>query len=1054
MATIHKLTKDGSTIFPATITDAIVHPNTGKTLTSMIKDYNVSELFPSEGLDGGNKYNLALAIQVLGNHLTTAEKTGGIKITFISSVSPYPEEEYYLNKNTWSTTLSDWGQRFEVGDVIANPSGSWTPGTAEQYIDQQTAILTTNLASEAAGRRQVDSNLQTQINTEVSTRTADDNTQNSRIGALEEAYRNLTESDVVVGPRPSTGQQTNVIYREPDQGHTPPQFYCDYMWYDNDWVLMAQYDNGIDNNPLPNSNNLVKSSGVFNNMGAFDISAYNSGTVYQSLTAALNAVPNNMRAGGMSVKFIQEITPAKYNVVKTEGLTTEPTGTELSSDPNIISGTYTASELNNLSTVSALPDTLNSSKTYYLEVAGDTTTYTEWVVTYVQTSDNNYVKFSYMGTAVTGDPNPFLDTDNWQSMNVDDEPTEESNNLVKSGGVKNSIANIYGAFVSTDEIGAYQSANFHGIIKKGCRVKNNGSGQIAIGTDSSLSNRINIYNGAISAVLEYDYTYIQNLATSQIVSIEIINPNVTYISDSAITTPKIANGAVNTDKIANNAVDFNKLQNTIQSPNLVNYANIYDNKYYDKTGTYPQTYKNSNSYCATDLIEVEEGETYYARNFSSDYLKSKLRYIVFFNASKSGLSVSSVVDSPITIPEGIKYVVLTYYRTSSGAKNYLYFGKQNIQSYLPYGKMIDGSYVLLGDSQVKTNNIENKSVTSEKLSDDVSIPAKPSQFGVLSSGEQTVTAGATINTPFIHGYKNVAYIVHINSIFTEVTFGGGKNGFYQLAFIVNSTNVSMIVGSESTVSWTESHGLTFGTNTLIIVSTTLNGTSSIKIYNDDGEYWSKDISFGMYVGGTPFLTNNGSSNITAELVFEMRDINQKIWLFGDSYFSYISNQRWTYYLINSGYTTFLMSALGGDRADDAIQSFQNLIYTGARPSFAVWCLGMNSGADNNGAVNANWLSYTQTFLSLCANKGITPILATIPSVPNGIHVQLNNWVKNSGYRYIDFAKAVEVNNDYYWKNWGTAKAMLSSDETHPTNYGAVALYQQVLRDFPEIVITV
>ena len=62
MATIHKLTKDGSTIFPATITDAIVHPNTGKTLTSMIKDYNVSELFPTEGVDGGNKYNLVQAM--------------------------------------------------------------------------------------------------------------------------------------------------------------------------------------------------------------------------------------------------------------------------------------------------------------------------------------------------------------------------------------------------------------------------------------------------------------------------------------------------------------------------------------------------------------------------------------------------------------------------------------------------------------------------------------------------------------------------------------------------------------------------------------------------------------------------------------------------------------------------------------------------------------------------------------------------------------------------------------------------------------------------------
>ena len=50
--------------------------------------------FPSEGLDGGNKYNLALAIQVLGTHLTAAEKTGGIKIiSLCSSLSPYPRRK-------------------------------------------------------------------------------------------------------------------------------------------------------------------------------------------------------------------------------------------------------------------------------------------------------------------------------------------------------------------------------------------------------------------------------------------------------------------------------------------------------------------------------------------------------------------------------------------------------------------------------------------------------------------------------------------------------------------------------------------------------------------------------------------------------------------------------------------------------------------------------------------------------------------------------------------------------------------------------------------------
>lgn len=87
---------------------------------------------------------------------------------------------------------------------------------------------------------------------------------------LQAAYAALTQSDIVVveGPLPSTGQQQNVIYRQPDQDHTPPQFYSDYMWNGTAWVLMATYDNAIDDVPTLNSNNLVKSGGVYKSLSS------------------------------------------------------------------------------------------------------------------------------------------------------------------------------------------------------------------------------------------------------------------------------------------------------------------------------------------------------------------------------------------------------------------------------------------------------------------------------------------------------------------------------------------------------------------------------------------------------------------------------------------------------------------------------------------------------------------------------------------------------------------------------------------------------------------
>ena len=92
-------------------------------------------------------------------------------------------------------------------------------------------------------------------------------TNETDIANLQAAYAALTQNDVIIvnGALPSSGQQQNKIYRQPDQDHTPPQFYSDYMWNGSDWFLMATYDNAIDDEPTAGSNNLVKSDGIYEN---------------------------------------------------------------------------------------------------------------------------------------------------------------------------------------------------------------------------------------------------------------------------------------------------------------------------------------------------------------------------------------------------------------------------------------------------------------------------------------------------------------------------------------------------------------------------------------------------------------------------------------------------------------------------------------------------------------------------------------------------------------------------------------------------------------------
>ena len=103
--------------------------------------------------------------------------------------------------------------------------------------------------------------------------------------------------------------------------------------------------------------------------------------------------------------------------------------------------------------------------------------------------------------------------------------------------------------------------------------------------------------------------------------------------------------------------------------------------------------------------------------------------------------------------------------------------------------------------------------------------------------------------------------------------------------------------------------------------------------------------------------------------------------------------------------------------------------------------------DTETGINSEWKNYVEKFIQDCMDKNIIPILATIPNTPNRRHTYKNEYVKNSGYRYIDFAKG--VNSETYPASWD--EGMLHTDSTHPTEEGAKALAIEVLIDFPEII---
>lgn len=260
---------------------------------------------------------------------------------------------------------------------------------------------------------------------------------------------------------------------------------------------------------------------------------------------------------------------------------------------------------------------------------------------------------------------------------------------------------------------------------------------------------------------------------------------------------------------------------------------------------------------------------------------------------------------------------------------------------------------------------------------------------------------------------------------------------------IDTTNVT-IYNAYGT-SEIKTHGLVISNNISVNIQSKSDAKCEVLIMSN-GEIFTFEtgnlVTFALW---KPYI--NSSTNVSnANFTFTNNNLNKNVWLFGDSYFGF-DPSRWMYYFINSQYkNNALIDAYAGERGTYSIQSFRNMCKIG-KPKYAVWCLGMNDGSDGDN-ISTLWMESITSFITTCDGNNIEPILSTVPTVPNINHEKKNEWVRNSGYQYIDFAKAVGATSNGTWFD-----GMLYSDMVHPTEKGARALYTKFLTDFPQIKIT-
>lgn len=278
--------------------------------------------------------------------------------------------------------------------------------------------------------------------------------------------------------------------------------------------------------------------------------------------------------------------------------------------------------------------------------------------------------------------------------------------------------------------------------------------------------------------------------------------------------------------------------------------------------------------------------------------------------------------------------------------------------------------------------------------------------------------------------------------FSGVEVGHGKGAYGGSYIKIDATNVYVYSWTDTeNLQHTYTHGLSFDDYITVIIDVGV-GEADINIYTSSGYFRQTGVHWEGCNGSISATSVNTSFN-NPVLKWTAKDIDQKIWVFGDSYLDAKSNARHPFYLYEMGYKNWMACGYPGASSTPELQSLQSLLKIG-KPQIVVWCMGMNNG--DTGAVNTNWLSDLNTVKSLCDQNNITLILATIPTCPKVDNTYKNTAVRQSGYRYIDFNKAVGVNGTSWYDG------MLAGDNVHPAPLGAQALARQFVIDVPEITI--
>lgn len=437
------------------------------------------------------------------------------------------------------------------------------------------------------------------------------------------------------------------------------------------------------------------------------------------------------------------------------------------------------------------------------------------------------------------------------------------------------------------------------------------------------------------------------------------------------------------------------------------------------------------NYLTTDFMRVEVGKIItfyaYAPNESNENKRTIGQIIACDSdknvlADKGGMNVSS-----LQIQDGVAYVRLCFRKNWENVMVQMSDdGSQAV--YEPY---FEPYFTVKGVEDIK-QKVESLDV---RLDNQNKLNHVETTSDFLSDFKQSLAKNVVVSYVANFDTFNSLKIGYTSK--DEYLASGGFTDYFE----ITTTQFIMHREDLDDVAW--DHGLSIDKFIGVELSFDITKRYTAKITTISGTF---EKSNNIYLGRTyyPFAVIDGTNVKNNNLSVTCKDLRKNIFAFGDSYFSN-SSARWMYYLENKD--SICINQYAGESSESAIIDFRTLIKYG-NPKFVLWCLGMNDKTDaDENTPSKYWLPYITEIIETCKRNNIVPVLTTIPSVPNISHKGKNKWIRESGYHYIDFAKAVEFDDNGHWYN-----GLLSSDNVHPTDEGAKILYLKAITDFPDLLV--